>query len=48
MSSQKENPGQQNQNPSQKPGQQQGGGHKPGQQQQDPNQKPSQNPPKDR
>jgi hypothetical protein len=29
-------PGQQNQNPSQKPGQQQGGGQKPGQQQQDP------------
>jgi hypothetical protein len=31
------NPGQQNQNPGQKPGQQQGGGQKPGQQQQDPN-----------
>jgi len=31
------NPGQQNQNPGQKPGQQQGGGNKPGQQQQDPN-----------
>jgi hypothetical protein len=30
-------PGQQNQNPGQKPGQQQGGGPKPGQQQQDPN-----------
>ena len=30
------NPGQQNQNPGQKPGQQQGGGQKPGQQQQDP------------
>ena len=29
-------PGQQNQNPGQKPGQQQGGGQKPGQQQQDP------------
>ena len=29
------NPGQQNQNPGQKPGQQQGGGQKPGQQQQD-------------
>jgi hypothetical protein len=28
-------PGQQNQNPGQKPGQQQGGGQKPGQQQQD-------------
>jgi hypothetical protein len=31
---QTQNPGQQN--PAQKPGQQQGGGHKPGQQQQDP------------
>jgi hypothetical protein len=31
------NPGQQNQTPGQKPGQQQGGGQKPGQQQQDPN-----------
>jgi hypothetical protein len=41
MSSQNQNPGQQN--PSQKPGQQQGGGHKPGQQQQDPN-RPGQNP----
>ena len=30
------NPGQQNQNPGQKPGQQQGGGQKPGQQRQDP------------
>ena len=38
MSNQNQNPGQQNQNPSQKPGQQQGGGQKPGQQQQDPNQ----------
>ena len=36
MSNQNQNnPGQQSQNPSQKPGQQQGGGHKPGQQQQD-------------
>jgi hypothetical protein len=41
MSNQNQNPGQQNQNPGQKPGQQpgqqQGGGQKPGQQQQDPN-----------
>ena len=40
------NPGQQNQNPGQKPGQQQGGGQKPGQQQQDPSrqgQKPNPN-----
>jgi hypothetical protein len=37
MSSQNQNPGQQNQKPDQKPGQQQGGGQKPGQQQQDPN-----------
>ena len=37
MSNQNQNPGQQNQNPNQKPGQQQGGGQKPGQQQQDPN-----------
>jgi hypothetical protein len=39
------NPGQQNQTPGQKPGQQQGGGQKPGQQQQDPSrqdQKPGQ------
>ena len=46
MSSQNQNPGQQNQKPGQKPGQQQqGGGQKPGQQQQDPNrqgQKPDQ------
>ena len=46
MSSQNQNPGQQNQTPGQKPGQQQqGGGQKPGQQQQDPNrqgQKPGQ------
>jgi hypothetical protein len=45
MSSQKENPGQQNQNPGQKPGQQQGGGQKPGQQRQEPDrqgQKPGQ------
>jgi len=33
MSNQNPNPGQQNQTPGQKPGQQQGGGHKPGQQQ---------------
>ena len=46
MSNQNPNPGQQNQNPGQKPGQQQGGGQKPGQQQQDPNQKPGQQPPK--
>jgi hypothetical protein len=39
-------PGQQNQNPGQKPGQQQGGGQKPGQQQQDPNRQ-AQNPNKD-
>ena len=37
MSNQNQKPGQQNQNPGQKPGQQQGGGNKPGQQQQDPN-----------
>jgi hypothetical protein len=38
MSNQNQNnPGQQRQNPSQKPGQQQGGGQKPGQQQQDSN-----------
>ena len=37
MTSQNQNPGQQNQKPGQKPGQQQGGGNKPGQQQQDPN-----------
>ena len=43
MSSQNPNPGQQNQPPGQKPGQQQGGGHKPGQQQQDPG-RPGQNP----
>jgi hypothetical protein len=36
MSNQNQNPGQQTQNPGQKPGQQQGGGQKPGQQQQDP------------
>jgi len=45
MSNPNEKPGQQNQNPGQKPGQQQGGGQKPGQQQQDPNrqgQKPDQ------
>jgi len=36
MSNQNQNPGQQNQTPGQKPGQQQGGGQKPGQQQQDP------------
>jgi hypothetical protein len=36
MSTSKEKPGQQNQTPNQKPGQQQGGGQKPGQQQQDP------------
>src|SRR5712691_617564 len=45
MTNQNQNPGQQNQNPNQKPGQQQGGGQKPGQQQQDPNrqgQKPGQ------
>ena len=30
MSNQNPNPGQQNQNPNQKPGQQQGGGQKPG------------------
>ncbi|MBR0754071.1 hypothetical protein JQ604_17955 [Bradyrhizobium jicamae] len=36
MSSQKPSPGQQDQSPGQKPGQQQGGGQKPGQQQQDP------------
>jgi hypothetical protein len=33
MSNQNPNPGQQNQNPTQKPGQQQGGGQKPGQHQ---------------
>jgi hypothetical protein len=37
------NPGQQNQNPGQKPGQQ-GGGQKPGQQQQDPNRQGQGNP----
>jgi hypothetical protein len=37
MSDQNQKPGQQNQKPDQKPGQQQGGGQKPGQQQQDPN-----------
>ena len=37
MTSQNQNPGQQNQNPGQNPGQQQGGVHKPGQQQQDSN-----------
>jgi hypothetical protein len=45
MTNQNQNPGQQNQKPGQKPGQQQGGGQKPGQQQQDPNrqgQKPDQ------
>jgi len=45
MSNQNQNPGQQNQTPGQKPGQQQGGGQKPGQQQQDPSrqdQKPGQ------
>ncbi len=36
MSNPNQNPGQQNQDPGQKPGQQQGGGQKPGQQQQDP------------
>ena len=45
-------PGQQNQTPGQKPGQQQGGGQKPGQQQQDPSrrqgEKPMQNPEQDR
>lgn len=35
MSNPNQNPGQQNQTPGQKPGQQQGGGQKPGQQQQD-------------
>jgi hypothetical protein len=43
MSSPNQNPGQQNQTPGQKPGQQQGGGHKPGQQQQDPG-RPGQTP----
>jgi hypothetical protein len=43
MSNQNQNPGQQNQTPGQKPGQQQGGGPKPGQQQQDPG-RPGQNP----
>jgi hypothetical protein len=47
MSNQNPNPGQQNQNPSQKPGQQQGGGQKPGQQQQDPSRQGQQTP-KDR
>jgi hypothetical protein len=47
MSNQNPNPGQQNQNPSQKPGQQQGGGQKPGQQQQDPGRQ-GQPPQKDR
>jgi hypothetical protein len=47
MSNQNPNPGQQTQNPNQKPGQQQGGGQKPGQQQQDPSRQ-GQNPPKDR
>lgn len=37
-----QSPGQQSQNPSQKPGQQQGGGQKPGQQQQDPSHKQGQ------
>ena len=42
-------PGQQNQTPSQKPGQQQqGGGAKPGQQQQDPSRQGQQTPDKDR
>jgi hypothetical protein len=47
MPNQNQNPGQQSQNPSHKPGQQQGGGQKPGQQQQDPSrqgQNPNQNP----
>ena len=52
MSNQNQNPGQQNQQLGQKPGQQQGGGHKPGQQQQDPNrrenEKPGRNPNQDR
>jgi hypothetical protein len=48
MSNQNPTPGQQNQNPNQKPGQQQGGDQKPGQQQQDPSQKPGQHMPKDR
>ena len=52
MPDQNQNPGQQNQNPSQKPGQQQGGGQKPGQQQQDPSrrqgEKPMNNPDQDR
>jgi hypothetical protein len=43
MSNQNQNPGQQNQKPGERPGQQQGGGQKPGQQQQDPN-RPGQNP----
>jgi hypothetical protein len=43
MSNPNQNPGQQNQTPGQKPGQQQGGGHKPGQQQQDPG-RPGQTP----
>src|SRR5271170_4619603 len=47
MSNQNQNPGQQNQKPGQKPGQQQGGGQKPGQQQQDPNRQ-GQNPEKGR
>ena len=42
-------PGQQNQTPSQKPGQQQqGGGAKPGQQQQDPSRQGQQTPQRDR
>jgi hypothetical protein len=47
MSNQNPNPGQQNQDPNQKPGQQQGGGQKPGQQQQDPGRQGQQTP-KDR
>ena len=43
MTKQNQNPGQQNQAPGQKPGQQQGGGQKPGQQQQDPS-RPDQKP----
>jgi len=48
MSSQNPNPGQQNQKPEQKPGQQQGGGQKPGQQQQDPNRQGQRPPGQDR
>jgi hypothetical protein len=48
MRNQNPNPGQQNQKPGQKPGQQQGGGQKPGQQQQDPSRRQGENLDQDR